>query len=154
MKTSIFLWCFSLLFVQYVSAQEVIATQGDSYTSANAAWDFTVGEVVINTLTAGSSTLAQGFQQPYMQTVGIEDYQVNYLISLYPNPTKDAIVLATNDFVDVQYSLYDARGSLVMQNKLVDKESNIDVSHLPKGSYQLHLSRSGDMLKTYTLIKN
>ena len=54
---------FLLLTSVCVSAQEVIATQGGSYTSASANIDFTIGEVIINTVTDGTNYLTQGFHQ-------------------------------------------------------------------------------------------
>lgn len=40
---------FSLIATISVSAQEVVSTQGDSYTNASGSIDFTIGEVIINT---------------------------------------------------------------------------------------------------------
>ena len=52
---------FSLFSAATVSAQEVVSTQGDSYSNSNAGIDFTIGEVIINTGTDGSHDLTQGF---------------------------------------------------------------------------------------------
>ena len=52
---------FSLFVAISVSAQEVVATQGDSYSNASANIDFTIGEVIIDTGTDGTNDLTQGF---------------------------------------------------------------------------------------------
>ena len=54
---------FSLLSTLAVSAQEVVATQGDTYSNAIANIDFTIGEVIIDTGTDGTNDLTQGFHQ-------------------------------------------------------------------------------------------
>lgn len=55
---------FFMLAAFSLTAQEVISTQGDSYTNSNGTIDFTIGETVINTFTNGNTTLTQGFHQP------------------------------------------------------------------------------------------
>ena len=52
---------FSLLATGTVSAQEVVSSQGDSY--SNGSIDFTLGEVIIATGTDGTNDLTQGFHQ-------------------------------------------------------------------------------------------
>ena len=54
---------FSLFATLSVSAQEVVSTQGDSYSNASGSIDFTIGEVIIDTGTDGTNDLTQGFHQ-------------------------------------------------------------------------------------------
>ena len=54
---------FSLLATGTVSAQEVVATQGGSYSNTSASIDFTIGEVIIATETDGTNDITQGFHQ-------------------------------------------------------------------------------------------
>ena len=54
---------FSFFASLAVSAQEVVATQGDTYSNASANIDFTIGEVIIDTGTDGTNDLTQGFHQ-------------------------------------------------------------------------------------------
>ena len=51
-------------------AQEVVVTQGDSYSNASANIDFSIGEVIINTGTDGTNDLTQGFHQTNWNFVG------------------------------------------------------------------------------------
>ncbi|MDB4769189.1 hypothetical protein OAG16_03825 [Saprospiraceae bacterium] len=48
---------FSLLATGTVSAQEVVSSQGDSYSNGSGSIDFTLGEVVIATGTNGTKNL-------------------------------------------------------------------------------------------------
>ena len=80
-----------LLFVSTLSAQEVISSQGETYSNANGSMDFTVGEVVINTGTNGTNDLTQGFHQTNWNLVGVEDFAPNYEATIFPNPTQDVL---------------------------------------------------------------
>ena len=145
---------FSLFASISVSAQEVIATQGDSYSNASANIDFTIGEVIIDTGTDGTNDLTQGFHQTNWNFVGVEDFAPDYEASIFPNPTSDVLNIRTSSFENVTYTLYDAQGKLVMQNILSAEQTPIQVSQLAPGSYSLTLNNETQNLKTFKLIKH
>ena len=118
-----------------VSAQEVVSTQGDSYSNANGSIDFTIGEVVINTGTDGTNDLTQGFHQTNWNFLGVEDFAPNYEAIIFPNPTEDVLNIKTSMFENVTYTLYDGLGKLVMQDILSAEQTPIQVSQLAPGSY-------------------
>ena len=144
---------FSLFASLAVTAQEVVATQGDSYSSASANIDFTIGEVIIDTGTDGNNDLTQGFHQTNWNFVGLEDFAPNYEAIIFPNPTEDVLNIKTSTFENVIYTLYDAQGKLVMQNILSGEQTPIQVSQLAPGSYSLTLNNETQNLKTFKLIK-
>ena len=145
---------FSLFVAISVSAQEVVATQGDSYSNASANIDFTIGEVIIDTGTDGTNDLTQGFHQTNWNFVGVEDFAPDYEASIFPNPTSDVLNIRTSSFENVTYTLYDAQGKLVMQNILSAEQTPIQVSQLAPGSYSLTLNNETQNLKTFKLIKH
>jgi hypothetical protein len=144
---------FSLFATIYVSAQEVVATQGDSYSNATANIDFTIGEVIIATGTDGTNDLTQGFHQTNWNFVGLEDFAPNYEATIFPNPTEDVLNIRTSAFENVTYTLYDAQGKLVMKNMLSAEQTPIQVSQLAPGSYSLTLNNETQNLKTFKLVK-
>ena len=133
--------------------QDVVSTQGDSYTNANGSIDFTIGEVVINTVTDGTNDLTQGFHQTNWNFLGVEDFAPNYEAIIFPNPTEDVLNIRTSAFENVTYTLYDAQGKLVMQDKLSAEQTPIQVSQLAPGSYSITLNNETQILKTFKLIK-
>ena len=150
---------FSLFSAATVSAQEVVSTQGDSYSNSNAGIDFTIGEVIINTGTDGSHDLTQGFHQTNWNFLGVEDFAPDYEASIFPNPTSDVLNIKTSSFENVTYTLYDAQGKLVLQNILAAEVTPIQVRHLAPGSYSLQLTfeegkKSASKSKTFKLIKS
>lgn len=152
---------FSLLTTLTVSAQEVIATQGDSYSNGSANIDFTIGEVIINTGTDGNNDITQGFHQTNWNFLGVEDFAPNYEAIIFPNPTEDVLNIRTSTFENVTYTLYDAQGKLVMQDILSAEQTPIQVSQLAPGSYSLELifeegnegTLSLSKRKTFKLVK-
>ncbi len=144
---------FSLFATLTVSAQEVVSTQGDSYSNASGNIDFTIGEVIINTGTDGSNDLTQGFHQTNWNFVGLEDHSPNYEATIFPNPTSEVLNIRTSAFENVTYSLYDAQGKLVMQDMLSAEQTPIQVSQLVPGAYSLTLNNQTQNLKTFKLVK-
>ena len=146
---------FSLLAAGSVSAQEVVSTQGDSYSNGSGSIDFTLGEVIIATGTDGTNDITQGFHQTnWKNFLGVEDFAPNYEAIIYPNPTEDVLNIRTSTFENVTYTLYDAQGKLVMQNILSAEQTPIQVSQLAPGYYSLTLTNETQNLKTFKLIKH
>lgn len=150
---------FSLIASGIVSSQEVISSQGDSYTNESANIDFTIGEVIIDTGTDGTNYITQGFHQTNWSFLGVEDFDPNYEAIIFPNPTEDVLNIRTSAFENVTYSLYDAQGKLVIQDKLSSEQTPIQVSQLAPGSYSLTLNKqmreNQDLpLKTFKLVKS
>ena len=133
--------------------QEVVSTQGDSYSNASGNIDFTIGEVIINTGTDGTNDLTQGFHQTNWNFLGMEDFVPNYEVNIFPNPTSDVLNIKTSTFENVTYTLYDVQGKLVMQDILSAEQTPIQVSQLAPGSYSLTLNNDTQKLKTFKLIK-
>jgi len=144
---------FSLFATISVSAQEVVSTQGDSYSNGSGSIDFTIGEVVINTGTDGSNDLTQGFHQTNWNFVGLEDHATSYEATIYPNPTSEVLNIRTSTFENVTYTLYDAQGKLVLQNVLSAEQTPIQVGQLAPGNYSIILKNETQNLKTFKLIK-
>lgn len=145
---------FSLLTTINISAQEVVSTQGDSYSNSSGSIDFTVGEVIISTETDGTNNITQGFHQTNWNFVGLDNHVPNYEATIFPNPTEDVLNIRTSMFENVTYTIYDAKGRLVLQNALLTEQTPIRVSQLAPGSYSLTLNNEKQILKTFKLIKH
>jgi len=67
-------------------SQEVISSQGDSYSNASGSVDFTIGEVVIDTGSDVNNEITQGFHQTNWNFLGLDDHNPSVEVSVYPNP--------------------------------------------------------------------
>lgn len=133
--------------------QEVISSQGDSYSNASGSIDFTIGEVVINTVSNGTNDLTQGFHQTTWTAVGLEEFDVNFVVSIFPNPTQDVLTIQATTFEDVTFVLTDATGRIVMKDILTGELTPLDVASFEAGNYNLSLEKGSSVLKTIRLIK-
>lgn len=144
---------FSFFASLSASAQEVVSTQGDSYSNASGNIDFTVGEVIINTETDGTNDITQGFHQTNWNFAGLEDHDPGYEATIFPNPTEEVLNIKTDAFKNVTYTLYDAQGKLVLRDNLSAEQTPVQVGQLAPGSYSLTLNNETQNLKTFKLIK-
>lgn len=150
---------YILLFISFLAsvgatAQEVIATQGVSYSNASASIDFTIGEVVIATGTDGVYDITQGFHQTSWMLVGLEDLAPDFEAIVFPNPTDDVLHIKVSTFQNVTLSMYDVSGQLVLQHDLTSEQTSIQTGQLASGSYLLTLSNATYCLKRLKVIKN
>jgi len=151
MKKSIILLALSSALK--TTAQEVVATQGDSYSNTSAQIDFTIGEIIINTESNGVNTLTQGFHQTNWNFVGLENHAPEYEATIFPNPTSNILNIRTSTFENVTYTLYDAQGKLILQGRLTQVQTPIRVGQLATGKYSLILDSKNQKLKTFKLVK-
>ena len=147
------LFLFLLISTLAFTAQEVVSTQGNSYSNASANINFTIGEVVINTGANGSNELTQGFHQTNWNFVGLQDHSPSFKATIFPNPTSEVLNIRTSAFENVTYALYDTKGKLILHNKLSAEQTPIQVSQLAAGSYSIILNKHTRNLKTFKLIK-
>jgi hypothetical protein len=141
-----------------VSAQsltpEVIATAGNSYSTATAKIEFTIGEVATSSLTAGSNTLTQGFHQPEIHFSSLDDYSDDFAFTLYPNPTEQFVTVASTKREDMQIHVYDANGKAMMVSSIFQEQITVDLHILAAGTYILVVTtKAGQPLHSYSVIK-
>lgn len=146
---------YSLICIVSASnAQEVVSSQGESYSGPGGNLDFTIGEVVIMTVSDGTTKLTQGFHQTNWKFSGVEDLSPEMEITIFPNPTSDLLQIQTVEFKDVHYELFDEAGRLVAQNDLSEELTSVNVAELATGHYSLVLSKHQQPLKIFKLIKS
>lgn len=113
MRTPISLFICTLLAATSIHAQVTLAptviSSGGGYAdndNINIAW--TLGELAVTTLIGDNIMLTQGFQQPFDVGVGILPNEIEWGISVYPNPVGDELrihfnTLKSEDFlVEIQ----------------------------------------------------
>lgn len=138
-----------------VNAQQVISTQGNSYSNASHTIDYTIGETVTATVSNGSNDLTQGFHQTNVVITNVEDLDANILVNIFPNPTSDFVNLLIEKFEGLTLQIYDAAGKLVEQTELSQSLTSFKVSHYSNGTYLLTLTHKKDKkVKVYKIIKN
>lgn len=154
MKKRLLLLASCWFLITGVWSQEVISSQGDSYTNSSGSLDFTIGEAVTFTGSDGTNDLTQGFHQSNWSFVGVDDQLPEIIISVFPNPMEETLVISTEEFDNVNYKMIDASGRIVRENKLTETNTKISVGELSPGNYQIVLFENERQTKTFKLIKN
>lgn len=115
--TSVFAFVIKLAVSQSISPF-VIANAGDYFSDGTYTLSWTLGEVAIETYTAGNNILTQGFQQPDYDYITIitEDETENLHVSLYPNPVNQNLFIeySTDNETDIIIELTDLLGKSVL----------------------------------------
>ena len=147
-------------------AQESFNATGGNASGSGGSASYSVGQVIYTTNTGTNGSVTQGVQQPFEISVvtGIEEAKgVNLLVSAYPNPTTDYLVLkvdasATLSIQSLSYQLYDMNGQLLENKKATGNETSIVMSNLVSATYFVKVVNTQGIVsqevKTFKIIKN
>jgi len=69
-------------------------------------------------------------------TIGIEE-NLEQEVKAYPNPTNGQLWIETVNTDRIE--IYDLQGKLVFNQLVFDNKSQLDLSDIPTGIYQIHL---------------
>ena len=151
-----------------VYAQEVVSTAGSYGETTSGSLSWTVGEPVIETITDGTNTLTQGFQQSKLTVTAINDLKVPGIeLSVYPNPTNSflSIEVKTGKQRDLLLSLFNLNGKLILQKRMTGNKQTIKMQNYKPATYILkvyHVGRNGRTvvtegnkeIRTYQIVKH
>jgi len=148
-----------LIYVTLVSASmlgqaqdlspSVIATGGNYSETGTASLSWTIGETVVETLTNGTTTLTQGFQQGNLSVASlIENTELAKTVKVYPNPVNNTLHIETTQ-AQLTYRLVNMQGQPLQTGVLKKEAVQLDVSTYPTGSYLLLFNEK----EAYTIIK-
>ncbi|MEM6397717.1 MAG: T9SS type A sorting domain-containing protein [Bacteroidota bacterium] len=155
------IFTFSLLaFGWQTQAQDmprsVVGSAGAYFADINAGnLHWTVGEVAVD-YSVNGVTLAQGFHQGYYDLVIssiFEAPELNLSLTAFPNPTMGQLTLeGTWDRGD-RVRMADLLGRPVIEAELDPERMEFDMANQPNGVYLMSVSRDGQVLKTFQIIK-
>lgn len=144
----------SISFAQSITP-EVTATAGAHFAIPSIQISWTLGEPVTETVTGGSTTLTQGFQQSNISVVGISDYDFSYEVAVFPNPTIDVVrVELSEDVTEGSLSIIDPTGKTILSRDITESDFILDFAPYAQGTYLLNLmNEAGTLLHTIRLQK-
>lgn len=98
-------------------SQSVISSTGSFYSTSNANYSYTAGEIAVATQSSSSIVLTQGFHQPLASTTTtvIPQYtDGNFSVNVFPNPTLGSfsIEIVTEEETDLTIVVVDILGKL------------------------------------------
>lgn len=150
---------FILYAINYSVAQslspEVISSSGNSFTNGFNQLDWTLGEPATSTLVNNTNMLTQGFHQNELMITAVDNYDVSYAATVFPNPTVDRVQIqfaTANENNTIE--LYTSEGKLLLtQSSNFNTLAQIDMSNYNSGTYVLKLKNNNTRGKTYQIVK-
>ena len=145
------MFVFVLICTTNSFGQELFVISGGGGYAENASYSmsYTVGETVIATATTSSFHITQGFQQPDVAVLSVEEVQ-KIDISVYPNPARDVLNITTSE--NTRLSVYDMQGKLVQTLDIFSSQTSIDVSNLSRGTYTLVFEANGTLANRMKIV--
>ncbi len=140
-------------------SQQTITTSGGNASGNGGSVSYSVGQLVFKTNSSSQGSVAQGVQQPFEISVLaglVEANGINLILSAYPNPTTDFILLKIENYKieNLTYQLKDINGKLLLNQKINSNETSILMEALSSGCYFLKVNQNKTELKSFKIIKN
>lgn len=137
---------FCCVLSEIANSQEVIAPAGEHLQSNSLQINFTLGQLVNTSESAGSIVINQGFHQVFtevVETLATPDQLVE--INVFPNPASQQLTISSPESSVIHYTLYDLNGAKVASGNF--KESTqLAIHRYAKGMYQLLLTNDQEQL--------
>lgn len=133
-------------------AQANIYSSGGENTQNGLTMSHVIGTMVYAESEDGMLSTGAMAQYSVSATTGLELVNVT-LLSVYPNPTADVLVLRTGELKNVTYAISDASGKQLRTAKVKSEEERIDFSNYVQGVYHLSVVQDGRVLKTFSIVK-
>ncbi|MBK8806429.1 MAG: T9SS type A sorting domain-containing protein [Bacteroidales bacterium] len=160
MKKALLILCFQLLVflagAQYVTS-DVLISSGDYVKNKYASMQFTIGEVVTETVSSNGIIVTQGFNQTNILLTQIDEKTNDYFsIVGFPNPAMDrfTLIISSHQYSEFIISMCDNLGQIISQQYSSECKIEFDLSDFVIGTYYLKVSDNGNsVLKTLKIQK-
>ena len=148
-----------MLFSVGLSAQsiskQVISPTGTTISNGNNQLSYTAGEIVVGGMTDedGSFQLGNGYYPSLnLEALSIESPTTNFLVKIYPNPTKKVIFITHPSSNSFKVFISDLTGKVLLQ-KEVGKQEPINIERYPTGTYLINVTTEDKKTNSYKIIK-
>jgi len=157
MKLISYFLLFVLFFSNNFFSQQAIVPSGGDHSGSGGSMSFSLGQSSYTTNNAASGeSNAEGVQHAYeiyaYSTVNELNSSVN--INISPNPTPDILNIHINDFKSYSYSLHEWNGKVLISDKLINENTNLNLQKLARSTYLLKVFNENQFVKSFKIIKN
>ena len=135
---------------------ELVSSSGDSFNNTSYQLDWSIGECITGTQSAGDYVITQGLHQGNYVVTSVEDLRLDILMSVYPNPTTDFISLkAESSKVEgMQYTITDFSGKVLQTAHFVGDIEQLNFTNYAVGTYFISVMENNQLIKSFKIIKN
>lgn len=133
--TKYLIFLFSAIVYSQSISKQIIGATGATQTNNDLKISYTVGETIVGIMSADAIQLGNGYYPALdMQTLNIEQPELELSFLLYPNPTSQALYITHPTLSSFQLQLIDINGKQVFSG-IVNNNEAIDVTKYAQGMY-------------------
>jgi hypothetical protein len=119
------LWLIFLTTAKFCSAQSLVNCTGQSISAGGYYFEYSIGEIAIQTIVGSDNHLTQGLLQPNLKVPDPSCGIINQYFQYFPNPTSDKLrLVGRNDWIE-SYQIFASDGKLVRHEKFYNNEINL-----------------------------
>ena len=136
------------------AASPTVALTNTTFSTSALALSTTSASILFTNVTYTVQTTGP-FQTFICAPAGVNNIQLVYNISVYPNPAKETLTIESNDTYFRKFSIFDALGHLILSETILKPEAKIiiNVSNFEPGIYCLQTeSANGDLFNKNIVI--
>ena len=138
------------------ASPELVSSAGDSFNNTSYQLDWSIGECITETQSAGDYVITQGFHQNSYVITAVENLRADIEMSVYPNPTTNFISLKveSSKVEGMQYTITDFSGKVLQTENFADDIEQINFSNYAVGTYFISVMENNQLIKSFKIIKN
>jgi hypothetical protein len=141
-----------------LKAQDSMISSGGEAAGSGGTISYTIGQVAYSSSVNASGSVAEGVQQPFEisgPNALAETNGLLLLVSTYPNPTTDFLILKVEhlDLSALSFQLYDIKGMLLEHREIKDIETRITMSNYMPSTYILKVKEGNKEISAFKIIK-
>ena len=144
------------LAISQTASPELVSSAGDSFNNTSYQLDWSIGECITETQSAGDFVITQGFHQNSYVVTSVEDFRADIEMSVYPNPTTDFISLKveSSKVEGMQYIITDFSGRVLQTENFAGDTEQINFTNYSVGTYFISVMENSQLIKSFKIIKN
>lgn len=155
-KISLLVFIGSLLSWTNSYAQQASVSAGDNAEGTSGSISYTIGQVFYMPTGNKEVLIIPGMQQGYsIAILSTSKMAENALMTVFPNPVNDLLTLKT-DLLQIKnqnYQVFNLQGKMMKEEVIHSDETVINTQDLPEGVYLFNVLTSGQLLKSFKIIK-
>ncbi len=137
------------------ASPELVSSAGESFNNTSYQLDWSIGEGITATHSAGDYVITQGLHQGSYVITSVEDLALDINISVYPNPTTDLINLTSfQNLTGLAVIVTNINGKILQQTEVINKVEQLNFSDYENGIYFLTIKQKNQLIKSFKIIKN
>jgi len=145
-------------FSLYSYSQENTLTSGSDASNTDGSISYSIGQIDYISSSNANTFINQGVQQPFeiVTLSGNEIKDIQISAQVYPNPSINNLIISIQNynFENLSYKLLDLRGREIIEGKISNEETNVNMQSYASATYILKLVDNNKEVKTFKIIKN